>query len=308
MDDYTSDTQRWLEARYRTTDARGIYKAHQPIYGFRTSPCDGGFVERYTITWRILDALSRLDFRSMLDVGGSEGYKAALIRDTFGVDVRNCDLSAEACERAEAIFGISGEAIDIHNLPYADRSFDLVLCSETLEHVVDIRKATEELMRVADKYVVITVPREPEEVVRHNIEQKIPHAHIHALDIHSFDFAKEMGWRVDVQRMNSGRLKAPRALIEGVHIETDENGEGGGRAVWLKNAIVPVTSRVTGKRSVSAFLRFDHWLASRTDSYRSMCFTLSRDGAESHEPRPAIPPSAVLNFAVPFHYPAQDGR
>lgn len=52
------------------------------------------------------------------------------------------------------------------------------MCSETLEHVADWHKAMDELLRVASKTVVITVPHQPKEVVDKHIEEEIPHGHI----------------------------------------------------------------------------------------------------------------------------------
>ncbi len=43
-------------------------------------------------------------------------------------------------------------------LPYADESFDTVVCSDVLEHIGPHRQALAELLRVARKKVIITVP------------------------------------------------------------------------------------------------------------------------------------------------------
>jgi len=50
------------------------------------------------------------------------------------------------------------EVMDITKLSYKDDSFDWVLCSEVLEHIEDVRAAVKELVRVASKYLVVTVP------------------------------------------------------------------------------------------------------------------------------------------------------
>jgi hypothetical protein len=93
MDDYTREVREWLDRRFRAVDADGVYLAHQPIYGFRAGHSEERLVERYVITWQILKALARLRFGTLLDVGGAEGYKAALARDLLGVSVRSSDLS-----------------------------------------------------------------------------------------------------------------------------------------------------------------------------------------------------------------------
>ena len=52
-------------------------------------------------------------------------------------------------------------AADITNLPFASESFDLVICSEVLEHIPDHERAMEELVRVLKpgKNLVVSVPR-----------------------------------------------------------------------------------------------------------------------------------------------------
>lgn len=52
-------------------------------------------------------------------------------------------------------------SMDVTALPFSDNSFDLVICSEVLEHIPDDRKAVRELTRVLKpgKNLVVSVPR-----------------------------------------------------------------------------------------------------------------------------------------------------
>ena len=133
-------TRAWLEERFRAVTADGVYCSHQPIYGFRTGPSERGSLRKYAITLAAMRALAKLDFDTFLDVGGAEGYKAALVRHLFGNEVTSCDLAEEACRRAREIYGITARQVDTHALPFADDSFDVVMSSETLEHVPDIHR------------------------------------------------------------------------------------------------------------------------------------------------------------------------
>ncbi|MFB0526330.1 MAG: methyltransferase domain-containing protein [bacterium] len=44
------------------------------------------------------------------------------------------------------------------NLPYVDNSFDKVICSDVLEDIGPYKQAVRELLRIATKKVIITVP------------------------------------------------------------------------------------------------------------------------------------------------------
>jgi ubiquinone/menaquinone biosynthesis C-methylase UbiE len=49
----------------------------------------------------------------------------------------------------------------IYDLPYKNNSFDVILCTEVLEHLDDPKDAINELFRVSRKYVLLSVPNEP---------------------------------------------------------------------------------------------------------------------------------------------------
>jgi SAM-dependent methyltransferase len=51
--------------------------------------------------------------------------------------------------------------MDITNLPFYDNSFDTVICSEVLEHILDDKKAMSELVRIlkSGKILAVSVPR-----------------------------------------------------------------------------------------------------------------------------------------------------
>ena len=48
----------------------------------------------------------------------------------------------------------------IETLPFADKSFDVVTCSHTVEHLVNLERCISELVRVARKQIFIVTPKQ----------------------------------------------------------------------------------------------------------------------------------------------------
>lgn len=300
MDNYTENTMHWLDTRFRKTDNEGIYFAHQPIYGFRKGHSELGLVSRYTITYQIMKSLSRLQFSSLLDVGGAEGYKAALVRSMFNVKVRSCDLSIEACNRAKEIFNIDGEPVDIQRLPYNDNEFDVVLCSETLEHVPNFQEATRELIRVCKKAVVITVPHEKKRDIKNYIKESIPHAHINSLDTRSFDFCLPIIYKLISRRMLSTFLRIPFAIL---NAEKRQKTEKPQILLNTYNLLVPTFKVIFGKRAISILIQIDDFISNLIPFYSGMIFLILKDPEYySENIQRKISVSQIIDFKVPYHY------
>ena len=56
----------------------------------------------------------------------------------------------------------------IEDLPFADKSFDTVVCTHVLEHILDLRRAIAELRRIVRRRLIIVVPREREGIYTFN--------------------------------------------------------------------------------------------------------------------------------------------
>ena len=101
---------------------------------------------------------------TLLDAGCGEGFVADYLhRRNPALSITGIDNSAEAIAYAESRFGRAADfgVGSLLKLPYADNSFDTVVCSEVLEHIVEHEVAMGELKRVARNYVVVSVPNEP---------------------------------------------------------------------------------------------------------------------------------------------------
>jgi SAM-dependent methyltransferase len=103
-----------------------------------------------------IDNLLRLVPRnraSLLDVGGRDGHLTAIMLRYFG-RVAMLDLK-EPKQRFAGIAHFLGDACE---MPFSDRSFDVVMSTETIEHIPRLRHACDEMKRVARHEILIGVP------------------------------------------------------------------------------------------------------------------------------------------------------
>lgn len=100
--------------------------------------------------------------RTIVEVGAGEGRITQRLverfpdADVIGLDLPDGDLAGEwAALGLPMFFG------DVTSLPFPDRSIDLVVGLEVLEHVPDTAAALGEISRVCADTAVLSVPREP---------------------------------------------------------------------------------------------------------------------------------------------------
>jgi 2-polyprenyl-3-methyl-5-hydroxy-6-metoxy-1,4-benzoquinol methylase len=111
------------------------------------------------------EVFTRADPRSLLDVGCGEGVLAQRFarrlgdRRVVGIDLEDPKLRAE-WER-HAAPNLEYRAVAAENLPFADGEFDVATAIEVLEHVPDPERTVAEMARVARRWLIVSVPREP---------------------------------------------------------------------------------------------------------------------------------------------------
>jgi ubiquinone/menaquinone biosynthesis C-methylase UbiE len=114
---------------------------------------------------KIVAEVVALSPQTFLDAGCGEGFVARQVIDAVpGIELTGCDVSDVALEIA-ADANPEGRFVvgSLTDLPFPDRSFDVVGCFEVLEHLPgDLpRRALSELARVARRAAVLSVPHEP---------------------------------------------------------------------------------------------------------------------------------------------------
>src|ERR1035437_4180607 len=91
---------------------------------------------------------------SILDVGCGEGFTLNRLKEKrIGKKLEGIEYSEAAIELGHKIYpDIIIKQGNIYQLPYEDNSFDLVLCTEVLEHLDKPQAGLKELVRVSKKY------------------------------------------------------------------------------------------------------------------------------------------------------------
>jgi ubiquinone/menaquinone biosynthesis C-methylase UbiE len=103
--------------------------------------------------------------QSILDVGCGEGVLTEQWADQLGsgrivgIDLDDPKLKAEWDKRQRA--NLEYKVEDATNLSFADGEFDMATAIEVLEHVPDPERTVAEMARVAKRWVLVSVPREP---------------------------------------------------------------------------------------------------------------------------------------------------
>jgi len=136
-----------------TTDNYKKHKSDNPLQRF--------FIQNFYKT--LLEEARSVHPKHILDVGCGEGFT---LEKLHANDIGEELVGIDFLETAIAIGKKEHPYLDlrqgnIYDIPFDSNSFDLVICSEVLEHLEDPVRALDELHRVANTYVLLSVPNEP---------------------------------------------------------------------------------------------------------------------------------------------------
>ena len=138
-----------------------MYRSHPTPYDSRIA----GAIQRARVR-TVLKLANVASTDAVLEIGCEAGrLLTALpaVRSITGVDI-----SSAALDDAERGLAMRGEPVDLHQLdaeaplPFARGKFDVIICSEMLEHVRRPRAVLENILAIADHHtrIVVTVPIE----------------------------------------------------------------------------------------------------------------------------------------------------
>jgi SAM-dependent methyltransferase len=101
--------------------------------------------------------------KRVLDIACGEGYGAAALARAGASSVVGVDLSAEVCEHARRKYGLDARPGDAQAIPLPDRSVDVVVSFETIEHVERPDTFLRECARVLvpEGTLIVSTPNRP---------------------------------------------------------------------------------------------------------------------------------------------------
>ena len=111
----------------------------------------------------LLEQTKALHPNSILDVGAGEGFTLeALRKQKIAKKLEGIEYMEEALTLAKKLHPeVTIKKGNIYQLPYKANMFDVVICTEVLEHLDKPKSALAELKRVCKKYLLLSVPNEP---------------------------------------------------------------------------------------------------------------------------------------------------
>ncbi len=110
---------------------------------------------------------------SLLDVGSGRGvFLFPLLRDFPVLEVTSLDILPHRhelmqCVNEGGIKNLKPLLADITQLDAPDKSFDVVTMLEVMEHIPDTKAVVKNAMRLAIKYVIVSVPSKPDDNPEH---------------------------------------------------------------------------------------------------------------------------------------------
>lgn len=163
--------------------------------------------------YRYRFALPYVHGKRVLDIACGEGYGSAALQQCGATSLTGVDISKEACEHASKRYGIQTKLGDVKKIPLPDRSLDVIVSFETIEHTDNPNLFLDECVRVLAPggRLVISTPNLDS---RDEGAQKNPF-HLKELSANEFILAlKKRFQKVEVftQRPKTAAWWSPRSL------------------------------------------------------------------------------------------------
>ena len=142
-------------------------EAKLKLYPFKTGKAELPRVRQ------VLGFLQGVEFETLLDIGSGRGVFLLPFMEEFpGVQVTSLDLLDKRVTflnelAAGGYTQLTAQNKNICDQPFADDSFDVVTLLEVLEHIPEVGKAVSAAVKMARKYVVVSVPSKEDDNPEH---------------------------------------------------------------------------------------------------------------------------------------------
>ncbi len=104
--------------------------------------------------------LNNIEGKKVLDIACGRGFLAEKIVEKNKAEVTGIDfIIPKKLQNSNNPTFIEG---NIENIPFPDDYFETVVCTHTLEHVIDIQRGINELRRVCKKQLIVVLPKQRE--------------------------------------------------------------------------------------------------------------------------------------------------
>ena len=142
-------------------------KTGQKLYPFKTGKAELPRVRQ------VLGFLHGIEFETLLDVGSGRGVFLLPFMEEFPqVQVTSLDLLDKRVTflnelAAGGYSRLTAYRKNICDQPFSENSFDVVTLLEVLEHIPEVEKAVAAAVKMARKYVVVSVPSKEDDNPEH---------------------------------------------------------------------------------------------------------------------------------------------
>lgn len=222
--------------------------------------------------------------RRVLDLACGEGYGTAALRRAGARSVVGLDISWQVCRRAGRKYAGSFCAGDAQVLPFADRSFDLIVSFETIEHIERPDVFLDECVRVLLPKGLLVVSTPNKAVHRESAERNPCHrSEMYEEEFFSLVSSRFRHTKRYLQLIKTAPWWSPRSLAA-THARWVRI-KGGWRArQWMRSLLCPhilhTPEEVDRHSAVEAILSKDGLFASWVNPYR----VRPRSGTEGERP------------------------
>lgn len=175
--------------------------------------------------WRIIKKLIQKNATRVLDVGCASGWLTSRIAHVLprakvvGVDISPKMITYAKVAHPEVNFICA----DAHKLPFPNKSFDLIVCTETLEHVVDPLKVLKEIRRCLSNKGIVIISMDSGSFLFRFIwffwlktkGRVWNHAHLHKFNRHKLQkLFKKAGFKIKRQEISQLGMEVTFELIK----------------------------------------------------------------------------------------------